>query len=150
MDKPIVGYHQDDEQHWVAELECGHNQHVRHDPPWTNRPWVVTAEGRAQKLGAHLPCKKCDEGAPRDWVPMTDLPPTEAHILASCLTAAGIHAASGDTDTVQTHQLWSIALGGAKIRVPTSQLIEAQAVLQAFQAGEFSLSVDFDVGEPSA
>ena len=165
MDKPIVGYHQDDEQHWVAELECGHNQHVRHDPPWTNRPWVVTAEGRAQKLGALLPCKKCDEGAPRDWTLVTDLPPTEdapylgdmvllaanlspteAHILASCLAAAGIHAATGDTDTVQTHQLWSIALGGAKIRVPTSQLGEAQEVLKAFQAGEFSLSDDFDVG----
>jgi hypothetical protein len=77
MNRPIVGYHQDEEQHWVAELECGHNQHVRHDPPWINRPWVVTAEGRAQKLGALLACKKCDEGAPRDWAPVTDLPPTE-------------------------------------------------------------------------
>ena len=36
---------------WVAELECGHNQHVRHNPPWTNRPWVVTPEGRARVLG---------------------------------------------------------------------------------------------------
>jgi Protein of unknown function (DUF3565) len=169
MNRPIVGYHQDAEQHWVAELGCGHNQHVRHDPPWTNRPWVVTLEGRAQKLGALLPCKKCDEGAPRDWAPVTDLPltedppylgdmvllaadlnPTEAHILASCLSAAGIHAATGDTDTVQTHQLWAIALGGAKIRVPTSQLAEAQAVLTAFQAGELSLSDDFDVGSPSS
>ena len=30
----------------MAELECGHNQHVRHDPPWECRPWVVTPEGR--------------------------------------------------------------------------------------------------------
>ena len=29
MDKRIVGFHQDEEAHWVAELECGHNQHVR-------------------------------------------------------------------------------------------------------------------------
>jgi hypothetical protein len=28
----IVGFHRDDERHWVAELECGHGQHVRHDP----------------------------------------------------------------------------------------------------------------------
>lgn len=79
-----------------------------------------------------------------------DLNPTEAHILASCLVAAGIHAATGDTNTVQTHQLWAIALGGAKIRVPASQLGEAQEVLKAFQAGELSLGDDFDVGEPSS
>lgn len=78
-----------------------------------------------------------------------NLNPTEAHILASCLAAAGIHAVTGDTDTVQTHQLWAIALGGAKIRVPTSQLSEAKEVLRALLAGEFSLSDDFDVGEPS-
>lgn len=67
MKKRIVGFHQDDEEHWVAELECGHNQHVRHDPPWINRPWVITPEGRAQVLGRQLNCKKCDTGAPRDW-----------------------------------------------------------------------------------
>ena len=67
MDRRIVGFHQDDELHWVAELECGHNQHVRHDPPWTERPWVTTPEGRAQALGRMLRCRKCDLGAPRDW-----------------------------------------------------------------------------------
>jgi hypothetical protein len=43
MERRIVGFHQDDERHWVAELECGHNQHVRHHPPWTVRPWVSSA-----------------------------------------------------------------------------------------------------------
>jgi hypothetical protein len=66
MDKRIVGFHQDAEQHWVAELECGHNQHVRHNPPWTNRPWVVTQEGRANAMGQVLSCLKCDAGAPSD------------------------------------------------------------------------------------
>ena len=61
MKRRITGFHQDDEQHWVAELECGHMQHVRHRPPWINRPWVVTAEGRARTLGLELNCKKCDE-----------------------------------------------------------------------------------------
>ena len=69
MNRRIVGYHQDDERHWVAELECGHNQHVRHDPPWTTRPWVVTPEGRARMLGTLLDCRKCDERKPRDWFP---------------------------------------------------------------------------------
>jgi Protein of unknown function (DUF3565) len=66
MDRSIVGFHLDDEQHWVAELECGHDQHVRHNPPWVNRPWVTAPEGRAQMLGQRLPCNKCDAGAPPD------------------------------------------------------------------------------------
>jgi hypothetical protein len=66
MDQPIVGFHLDSANDWVAELACGHDQHVRHNPPWTNRPWVVTAEGRGSKLGAVLDCKKCDAGAPPD------------------------------------------------------------------------------------
>jgi hypothetical protein len=63
MKQRIVGYHQDAESHWVAELECGHGQHVRHDPPWQERPWVVTEEGRAGRLGIGLNCVRCDESS---------------------------------------------------------------------------------------
>lgn len=66
MDQPIVGFHRDDEGHWVAELACGHDQHVRHDPPWTSRPWVTTPAGRNEALGRVLGCRKCDRSAPRD------------------------------------------------------------------------------------
>jgi len=61
MQRRIIGFHQDEESHWVAELDCGHAQHVRHDPPWTLRPWVVTTEGREAMLGAVLECRRCDE-----------------------------------------------------------------------------------------
>ena len=67
MLKAITGYHKDEEEHWVAELECGHNQHVRHNPPWMNRPWVVTEAGRNLMLGYQLNCVKCDRGEPRDF-----------------------------------------------------------------------------------
>ena len=60
----ITGFHQDPEGHWVAELSCGHQQHMRHDPPWQNRPWVVTAEGRAQYIGVEIPCARCAEALP--------------------------------------------------------------------------------------
>src|SRR5947207_8580061 len=60
MQQRIVGFHQDEDEHWVAELECGHNQHVRHDPPWTKREWVTTVAGRNSRLGSRLDCKKCD------------------------------------------------------------------------------------------
>jgi hypothetical protein len=62
MHRPIVGFEKDEEGHWVARLECGHGQHVRHDPPWMVREWVTTEEGRASRLGVKLDCKKCDEG----------------------------------------------------------------------------------------
>ncbi|MCH9742720.1 MAG: DUF3565 domain-containing protein [Proteobacteria bacterium] len=65
--QPIVGYHQDDEGDWVAELACGHNQHVRHNPPWFNRPWTTSNAGREAMLGQRLGCRKCVIGAPRDW-----------------------------------------------------------------------------------
>ncbi len=66
MKQSIVGYHKDDEGHWVAELVCGHYQHVRHDPPMVSRPWVTTEKGREEMLGYQLECKKCDEGSPKD------------------------------------------------------------------------------------
>ena len=60
MERRITGFHQDDHGHWVAQLECGHGQHVRHDPPWQNRPWVLTEEGRRAYLGVALNCVLCD------------------------------------------------------------------------------------------
>lgn len=62
-ERAIVGFAQDEEGHWVALLECGHGQHVRHDPPLVSRPWVLSAEGRAARLGARLRCARCAEGA---------------------------------------------------------------------------------------
>ena len=66
MDQPITGFHLDEHGDWVAELACGHFQHVRHDPPWTNRPWTQSAHGRQAALGRTLSCRKCDQGAPPD------------------------------------------------------------------------------------
>jgi hypothetical protein len=62
--RAIIGFHLDEHEDWVADLECGHTQHVRHQPPWQVRPWVITAEGRKSYLGQTLNCKKCEENAP--------------------------------------------------------------------------------------
>lgn len=61
MERKITGFHLDAEQDWVAELDCYHNQHVRHNPPFINRPWVSTEAGRNEKIGATLYCKRCDQ-----------------------------------------------------------------------------------------
>ncbi|MDZ7716817.1 MAG: DUF3565 domain-containing protein [Balneolaceae bacterium] len=67
MEQPITGYHKDEHGDWVAELECGHNQHVRHDPPWVLRPWVTTEKGRESRIGHLLNCKKCNRNEPKDF-----------------------------------------------------------------------------------
>ncbi|MCF6255501.1 MAG: DUF3565 domain-containing protein [Gammaproteobacteria bacterium] len=57
--RAIIGFHQDERDDWVADLACGHTQHVRHRPPWQLRPWVISVEGRTRHLGQILVCKKC-------------------------------------------------------------------------------------------
>lgn len=61
MQQPIIGYDQDELGDWRAILACGHRQHVRHNPPLVERPWVLTPDGRARFLGYRLDCKRCDE-----------------------------------------------------------------------------------------
>ncbi len=61
MKRKITGFHQDERGDWVADLECGHTQHVRHQPPFHMRPWVLTPEGRQSRLGVELECVKCNE-----------------------------------------------------------------------------------------
>lgn len=61
MKRRIKRFEKDDENHWRAELDCGHFQHVRHDPPMTTREWTLTEQGRASRIGYELNCKKCDE-----------------------------------------------------------------------------------------
>jgi hypothetical protein len=60
--RAIVGFRLDEEGQWVAELACGHTQHVRHQPPWQVREWTQTQAGRESRLGTTLDCPLCDPG----------------------------------------------------------------------------------------
>jgi tellurite methyltransferase len=60
--RTIRGFHVDDEGQWVAELSCFHNQHVRHRPPFENRPWVLNNERRAEHIGTPIDCTLCFDG----------------------------------------------------------------------------------------
>jgi len=112
------------------------------------------AMGLAEIQRRGLPMPQID---PEDEEPASDEPylgdmvllvrqldPTEAHLLAGLLQSMGIAAQAGDTQLVQTNSLWSIALGGANVRVPASQLEEAQAIHAAFLRGDFKLDEDVD------
>lgn len=68
----MVGFEQDEVGDWVALLECGHRQHVRHRPPWQEHEWVLTTAGRQGRLGSPLECADCDRlneqgGDPACW-----------------------------------------------------------------------------------
>lgn len=63
MKRTIIAYHQDDEGDWVAHLSCGHQRHVRHDPPWMTRTWVTTEHGREERRGQHIECGTCAQEA---------------------------------------------------------------------------------------
>jgi tellurite resistance-related uncharacterized protein len=60
MHRPISAFKTDEHGDWVALLSCGHRQHVRHQPPFFNRPWVTTERGRRAKVGKPLDCVKCE------------------------------------------------------------------------------------------
>jgi tellurite resistance-related uncharacterized protein len=89
MQRPIVGYHQDQHADWVAELSCGHGQHVRHEPPFTLRPWVVTEEGRTSRLGQPLDCVRCDRlELPESFEPYRKTPVFTEQTVPSGLLSA--------------------------------------------------------------
>ena len=73
-----------------------------------------------------------------------DLTPTDAHMLCACLQAAGLPASLADAHLVQANPLWSVAVGGVKLRVPDVHVREAKQVIAAFERGEFALDDDFD------
>ena len=61
MKQAILGFYLDELDDWVADLACGHTQHVRHDPPWQDRSWVISEQGRSDKIGFELDCVECDK-----------------------------------------------------------------------------------------
>jgi hypothetical protein len=74
------------------------------------------------------------------------LVPLEASMVQGCLVASGIPAVLADEHLVQTDLLLAPALGGVRILVPADHLVQAKAVLEAFERGEFALDENTDVG----
>ena len=60
MIRSISGFHADGVGDWVAELSCYHGQHIRHQPPFQDRGWVLEAAGRAAHVGTAIECALCD------------------------------------------------------------------------------------------
>ena len=65
--------------------------------------------------------------------------PLEAELLRGRLAADGIPATLGDAHTVQTDTLLTTALGGVRIRVPSSYEAQALRTIADVEAGAFEL-----------
>jgi tellurite resistance-related uncharacterized protein len=93
MIRMIDGFHQDDVGDWVAELSCLHGQHVRHDPPFQERPWVSSEAGRNERIGAALECPLCDRlEIPEDLEVVRTAGPFDAQTLPAALQRAHVVA----------------------------------------------------------
>ncbi|WP_122582180.1 DUF3565 domain-containing protein [Pseudomonas viridiflava] len=62
----VIDFRQNEEGHWVAMLSCGHTQHLRHQPPWQSRAWVLDPAKRQQKIGQGFHCGWCAKAADND------------------------------------------------------------------------------------
>jgi hypothetical protein len=69
----------------------------------------------------------------------------EAELLRGRLAADGIPAVLGDAHTVQTDTLLTTALGGVRIRVPSSFEAQARRTLADIESGSFMLEEGEDI-----
>lgn len=77
-----------------------------------------------------------------DWKTLvTFFSPTEAFLLRGCLQAGGVPAAVADANLVQMYTLMAGAIP-VRVLVPEQRMAEAEAVVAAFQRGDFSLPDD--------
>lgn len=108
--RTIIALHQDAEAHWVARIDCGHAQHMRHQPPLISRPWVLTEEKRAGRIGMDIDCPLCDRAEmPADYTEYRRTPVFDASTVPKALlrehrTKVGVwgilHVVAGEVDYV--------------------------------------------------
>ncbi len=50
----------------MAELGCGHSQHIRHAPPFRLAPWVLDDDERNARIGVDISAGYAINRSPRD------------------------------------------------------------------------------------
>jgi tellurite resistance-related uncharacterized protein len=76
MQRAMLGFHADDVGDWVAELSCLHNQHIRHEPPFREAPWITDPVERESRIGQLLDCPLCDRAELPDGLDVARSSPT--------------------------------------------------------------------------
>jgi len=73
--------------------------------------------------------------------------PTDAYVLKACLESNGVPAVVADAHLVQAYEFLTTAVGGVRVLVPESHFEQALQIHKAFEAGEYQLDDDYDVGQ---
>jgi len=68
--------------------------------------------------------------------------PIEAQIVCGRLQAEGLTAYVADAHSTLGNWDWRLAIGGAKVRVLTTQFFDARDLVRALDQGEFALVTD--------
>jgi len=104
VERAITGFHCDVKGDWVAELSCGHNQHVRHQPPFRLRPWVIEPTLRTERVGAPLNCPLCDRAELPDGLRLArSSPDWDEHTIPAGLLRTH-RVASGTWGLLRVHE----------------------------------------------
>jgi tellurite methyltransferase len=116
--RTITGFRQDEVGDWVAELSCLHGQHMRHRPPFQDRPWVSSAAGRAGRIGTDVDCALCDRAElPVGLVVVRTLGPFDEATIPAALRR--VHRTPGGT-----WGLLQVLAGSLELRIDTAPPIE--------------------------
>lgn len=83
--RKVVSFRQDQRREWIAVLDCGHALHVRHNPPYQERAWVLTAEGRQRYVGVEVECAECR-------IKIRNAEPRDFHFVTSVIDEWWSHA----------------------------------------------------------
>lgn len=73
--------------------------------------------------------------------------PTDAYMMKACLESSGVPAVVADAHLVQANEFLTTAVGGVRVLVPESHFEQALQIHKAFEAGEYQLDDDYDVGQ---
>lgn len=157
VDRAITAFHRDEEGDWVADLSCGHCQHVRHLPPFQLRAWVLEAEGRRSRLGSPLGCPLCDRAELPDSLRLVrSTPRWNEHTMPLSLSRAH-RVAKGTWGRIVVHdgKLRFLARTQPELRVVvgpgSTQAIPPEVEHMVQPIGSVSFSIDFlSVGESKA
>jgi len=119
----VTGFHKDRVGDWAADLECGHTRHIRHQPPWANRPWLESKSGTEKFIGTEMECKTCEEIA-MDAILSND----EQRRIAEAVKAASLKAA---IEAYQHAKMSGLCQEGAwELAVDAIKSLDVEAVLR--------------------
>jgi tellurite resistance-related uncharacterized protein len=151
----ITAFRCDEVGDWVAELSCGHGQHIRHRPPFQLRAWVLEIEGRRSHLGTMLDCPLCDRAELPDGLRLVRSTPEWTELTMPAGLRQAHRVAQGTWGRIVVHhgQLRFLARTEPELEVVvvagSTQAIPPEVVHQVQPLGSVSFSIDFlSVGEP--